>query len=224
MLANCHCITKMRKIENEEPDIEVHRYIAGESMKKINWKASARKRELLSRNYRSEEKKHLRVVLDFSGIEGTEIKRMQVEDAIIEQTISVAHYCLLNRLDCSVICLDSNRKPWEFFVRNEEEFEIFYHWCATLESVKKKSTDCLLESTMGTKLEDGYYIIVLHSMDKDEFESIVQYSKRGFAVRLILVLNQQSEEEKNRIRALEDIGVHVILHRTDEEEDHGKEK
>lgn len=209
---------------NEEPDIEVHKYMAGESMKKINWKASARKRELLSRNYRNEEKKQLRVVLDFSGIEGAQARRIQIEDAIIEQTIAVAHYCLLNRLACSVIYLDNHANPSEFFIRNAEEFEIFYHRCAVLESSQEKTTHGLLEYAMGTKLEDGYYILILHSMDRNEFESIAQYTKRGFAVRVILILDKPTEEEKNRIRALKDIGVRMISYRTQEEDDHGKEK
>ena len=75
---------------------DLAKYSPPEGDKRIHWPASARRGELISRNYNAAGKGSAAVIIDNSGFPagGTQAERMRREDGIVESAVSAIYYCV----------------------------------------------------------------------------------------------------------------------------------
>lgn len=81
---------------------DLRKYQPTDGYKKIHWKASAKKNELISKNYQSHSRNMTAFVVDNSVVEGDEEAALIMEDAIMECCVSAMAYCIRRQHFCSV--------------------------------------------------------------------------------------------------------------------------
>lgn len=115
----------------EQLDFELRKYIQGDALHCIHWKNSARAGELLVRKQAPQELYELVVVMDCTRVEKKdELKRMQMEDNIIEAAIALLYDACIKKVKTRVVW--SSDRLYEVPIDNMESFEKFYNLCAEL--------------------------------------------------------------------------------------------
>jgi len=72
---------------------ELRKYQPTDGYKKIHWKASAKRNELISKNFQATEWRAVGCFVDNSQIEGLQNDVLKQEDAMMEAVVSVMSYC-----------------------------------------------------------------------------------------------------------------------------------
>jgi uncharacterized protein (DUF58 family) len=85
---------------SDEPAVDNRVYRYGDSPRRIHWNLTARRRELMVRQYESIESRRLLVVLDLSAFEADEPKKC--EDTLIEACLSVISYALERQIETTL--------------------------------------------------------------------------------------------------------------------------
>ena len=73
---------------------DVRNYLAGDNMRKIHWKLTARMQELMSKNYEHVTKSSMTMLLDLSQSVGDDQLRLRLEDKMIEVAVSMIYFLL----------------------------------------------------------------------------------------------------------------------------------
>lgn len=115
----------------EQLDYELRKYIQGDALRSVHWKNSARAGELLVRKQAPQELFELIIIMDCTLFpEEAELKRMQIEDNIIEAALALLYDACLQKVRARVVwCSDKIR---EIMIDNMKSFDIFYNLCAEL--------------------------------------------------------------------------------------------
>ncbi|MCL2002473.1 MAG: DUF58 domain-containing protein [Oscillospiraceae bacterium] len=92
---------------SDEPAVDSRTYRYGDSPRRIHWNLTARRRELMVRQYESLENRRLLVVLDLSPFEADDVK--SCEDALIESCLSVVRYALERRIETTLVYAEGSR-------------------------------------------------------------------------------------------------------------------
>lgn len=112
-------------------DFELRKYIAGDSLRHIHWKNSARAGELLVRKQAPKELYELVVIMDCSHANHkTNLECMQREDNIIETAVALTFASCMKKVRVQVVwCTDG---LCEMQIGNRKDFDKFYNLCAEL--------------------------------------------------------------------------------------------
>ncbi|MDR1692360.1 MAG: DUF58 domain-containing protein [Oscillospiraceae bacterium] len=86
---------------SDEPAVDSRQYRYGDSPRRIHWKLTARQRELMVRQYESEEKRRLLVILDLRPFKHE--KAESAEDVLIEACLSVVCFALERQIDTTLL-------------------------------------------------------------------------------------------------------------------------
>lgn len=76
----------------ETPDAQVRRYEAGDPIRQIHWKATARQGKLMTRQMQEEPKDEVTLLFATSLYPGTEQERLEAEDKLIEAALALVAY------------------------------------------------------------------------------------------------------------------------------------
>lgn len=115
----------------EQLDYELRKYIQGDSLRTVHWKNSARAGELLVRKQTPQELFELVVIMDCTPFsEEDDLKRMQMEDNVIEAALALLHDACLKKVKARIVWCSDNIQ--EIMIDNMKSFDIFYNLCAEL--------------------------------------------------------------------------------------------
>lgn len=117
-------------VRNGELDVQVRNYEAGDGMRQIHWKASAKQGKLFSREQEEQFRQGILLLLDLQKRGGSEKEELVFEDCMMEQAVSAVHACLMRRIPVTFVC--ENGSPNIFRVRNEAEWKEFYAICGKM--------------------------------------------------------------------------------------------
>ncbi len=113
-----------------ELDVQVRNYEAGDGMRQIHWKASAKQGKLFSREQEERFRQGILLLLDLQKHEESEKEELVFEDCMMEQAVSAVHACLMRKIPVTFIC--ENGKTSVFRIRNEAEWKEFYATCGKM--------------------------------------------------------------------------------------------
>lgn len=132
----------------EQPDLELRRYQAGDPLKLVHWKNSARAGELLVRRQMPEELYETVILMDLTPVRAEGEERFRTEDNIIEAAIAFVHHYYIKNIPVRVVYMQKDERK-EVLVDAGTGFDGFYDLCADitfdaampLEKVWKAYTD-----------------------------------------------------------------------------------
>ncbi len=87
----------------EPPDCESRKYVTGDSIKLINWKISAKKRELYVRQNSDSQKNEIIFIMDMMPVRTDDYSRIITEDKIIECALTTANYLVKKKVPLTVV-------------------------------------------------------------------------------------------------------------------------
>ncbi len=108
----------------DAPDISVREFSAGDGMRRIHWKASAKMGKLMSREMYEDRRQGMLLFLDLKRMEGEERERLKYEDELIEQAVAAVYACKNRQIPVTVVCEWEGRKVCR--VVSDEDWNEFY--------------------------------------------------------------------------------------------------
>ena len=194
----------------EELDIEMRKYAPGDSRRLIHWKATARRGELMSRQYTENMKLGVLLCMDLSATGLRDwMARAETEDQVIESSIAIADYCRTHRTPCDVYFC-GEKGPQKASVRTAQDFDAFYNLCGQLAFAAGCGAGVLMESSMEREVGAYRYIVVTHKLDGDLYRAAVRAGSRGNDVTVVLLCDTLTEEEQNIQSYMSEASVQVV--------------
>lgn len=173
------------------PDVELRKYISGDSARVINWKASAKSGELFSRKYVDETNAGVLLVTDFSPVEISGDERIIAEDKIIEAALGVADY--LYRKNIKVNALFFDKTAQMINIRSRAELDSFYAACSSV----KFDADVGCAKLLMQSMLRGYtqIIIITHELSDKNIAVADELAAKGSRVEFVYIGDKNPDEE-----------------------------
>ncbi|WP_082911273.1 DUF58 domain-containing protein [Pedobacter psychrophilus] len=112
-------VKKIRKIGNSSEFEQIKNYVVGDDYRHINWKATARKGDLMLNNYIDEKSQHIYCIIDKSRNMQSPFEGLSLLDYAINATLALSNIALLKEDKAGIISMAekegalvlSDRKP-----------------------------------------------------------------------------------------------------------------
>ncbi|MCL1823089.1 MAG: DUF58 domain-containing protein [Oscillospiraceae bacterium] len=184
----------------EEQDTDLRSFTFGDSIKTVNWKASAKHQELLTRRRIEPEKEKITIFIDTAPIE--EYKRIPLEDKALEIALSVADYYLSRKIETEIIypTVVLNRIQ----VSKYEDFRHFYDACLTL-PFRCGNAD---EYFRTLNLKDATVLILITTEPKAFLSGLQNFA--AFTHSCVILTGNRENDELSGIRRY--LGKTALIH------------
>ncbi len=198
------------RAKDEELDIEMRKYVPGDSRRLLHWKATARRGELMSRQYTENTKLGVLLCMDLSpsGLNDW-MERAETEDKIVESAIAIADYCLQHRTPCDVYFCDEGdvqKAP----ARTMQDFDAFYTLCGRLAFTAKRGAGALIEQLMEREVGAYRYIAITHTLDGELYSAAMRAIARGNDVTVVLMRDTLTKEQQNIRSYMNEASIQVV--------------
>lgn len=180
-----------------EPDVVVRDYAAGDAVKQIHWKATAREQKLKVRTRTGEEKQGIALVWDTERYSGDMGKYLPLEDKLLEVVVALGVFLAEQNIIFSAHC--GQKGVEDSVVRGIVDFDGFYRRVSEVVfDREERFMDVLAQlKERGTLMERRVVFCVLHEID----EQILQITEeRGMAGTLTVfyVVTDENVERYTR--------------------------
>lgn len=179
-----------RRNSCEPPDCEIRKYIKGDSLRLINWKVSAKKRELFVRQSSDNQSEGIVFVMDTSKLVTDDNTRIVTEDKIIECALTTADFLVRKRVPLTVLYEQGG------FVRDyidtPENLKSFYLKCADIKFFGACPPAELCTAAGGFALS-GFVIFAVSSITKSLCEVCDSILRLDGDVAVLLVGDSGAE-------------------------------
>lgn len=173
-----------------EPDAVVRDYVAGDALKQIHWKATAREQKLKVRNRIGEENQGIAILCDTKRYSSEMKKYLPVENRLLEATLALGLF--LAEQDIGFHAYFGQNGLRKQHVEGLKTFDEFYEYVSKI--VYSEDEDVLQTLTMLAKQGEIIYckvlFIILHEITAD----IMQLTDRLAEMGILLVLYVITEE------------------------------
>lgn len=205
--------TKTSNIREDQIDVQVKKYVMGESMKQIHWKASAKNGQLMTRTYHSSVKREVMILLDLSPVGNNAMEKLLLEDCIIEETLAAANHCHEKSIPFFVCFEQGGYK--RLTIQNIDDWNKFYLFCAKLSFDGKYKNNQLCEASRSLIKTVKHAIIVTHELNSKLYNELKSYYG-SVETSILLVTDKLDEKGKHRVKFFIDSGFAVRLIRAGE--------
>lgn len=190
----------------------IGKYIEGDNVKKINWKASAKMDNILVNKFELSANIKVNIFLDGYFGSFSEDASGDVEEKIVETTASIINYCLRKNMKTSLVTNTLEKRYFE--ARDLDRFRIFLkELMGYLPNGNIRMDEFLRVETR--KLSYGSTLIILTTkLDERLFSTLINLRNQKFNILLILVRNPTEEEEMNdnlKTEYLKKLGIDIYL-------------
>jgi len=195
------------KGEETERTSEVRTFLTGDEKRLIHWKASAKMGELMVRKVEAIPKPEIAVYMDCSNNDNE--NNYQIYDQIIECALAIIWYSLTKEQQGS--CLIYNRNGRTFYqIRNEMEFEEFYHQTVDLGFQERSSFLEFLKNDIALEERGKQVVVITQKLEKEYLVFGTECMKRGILLSIICV-QDVTDEIKEWLPFFQDAGIHFVL-------------
>lgn len=191
----------------EELDTEIRRYHPGDNRKRINWKASAKANELLSRKYNQKPKAEVVLFMDLSKITEDELSVVIAEDKIIESVIAIANYYALAGTVSHIIYETDGIKQMP--IHNKIDFNAFYKACVSIKFIAKTPIGELVARRLQRGDDSVFYVIATTKLTKDLYISALKALAGGNRLCILFISDDISVNTKKLIADMKKAGADI---------------
>jgi uncharacterized protein (DUF58 family) len=199
--------TSFSNMAEEELDTEVRKYNAGDSKKRIHWKASARQNELITRKYQHIPKAEIVLFMDLMKIKDEELKVVSAEDKIIESVLAIANFYALRGTPSEVVYEMDGKKLVD--IASREEFNAFYKACVRIRFQSELPISELIRERLLHGFGGLFCVIATASLTKELYMAAVQAASGGSHVSVLYISDDVSESTTELKNGMRNSGVNV---------------
>lgn len=187
----------LRNATESEPDPETRNYINGDSIRMINWKASAKKQELLTRRRIAMTEPEVVFVMDMRRCDTDELSRIIIEDKIIEAALAVAKYFLRKSKPVTIV-YELSTKVVIHRILTHADFNDFYSCCADITFNGRFSPDEIIMSYRLAETHGNFLIVASHTVTSEMSTAMLNVAVSG-NISAILCINDDCDEYESMI-------------------------
>lgn len=202
-------ITKLTRDTVEISDIR--KYAHGDILKKIHWKLSLSKQELLVKNHLMSYTPDTILYIDCSQHIYQGLDAIRLEDMIIECATSLTSYLLNKYMPMKLITIDTQRV--ELSGSTPDDFNMMYNFLSDLEFNTNFMLFDLLEVEMRAISQVRSIFFITHQITSKGFDNLVYLREASVDITILLVVQDYTElttNGKHMIDALIEVGINII--------------
>ncbi|MDF2801296.1 MAG: hypothetical protein K0S61_1199 [Anaerocolumna sp.] len=200
---NANLLTKR---DEDIMDVETRKYQAGDGIKQIHWKTSAKRNELFTRKYSALPKLSTTILMDLSPVNEEEDTKLVIEDLIIECSVALANYYKEERVKCQIIY--ELERYCSNGIKGHADFERFYNACVNMHFRGSHHFSDIFKTTIRDRVEDSFYILITHTISEELYKNLLESS--GNMVSLaVIIINDNYKDLESMIQGLKVSGVYV---------------
>lgn len=179
------------------PDVITREYIAGDSIRKINWKATASSDKLLVRRDEGEEKRGILLLPDTCRYSNDEHDYIPAENRVLELILALSLYYVKQGIPVRMLALQKNGEFLYHTVDNESSFEKFYSTVSDIYFDDRFTADELALSLagMGVTAEESNAVVIVGNEDAHAGKLINFLETSGVTVNTYVANPESSLEE-----------------------------
>lgn len=200
------------KNDEEEPDIEVRKYVSGDNKKRIHWKASARKNELFTRKNTSIPKMGVTVYMDLYPIKEEELTSIIVKDKIIESVLAIAEHCKNKHIPCEIYYEQLGLQC--IVIQNQLDFDLFYRQCVEMRFHAKLEIDEIIDTVQQkglSKYRTNQNIIITHNIVDGLYKQAIQILSNSRECGILVINERLTMNENYLLKLILEAGVNIKL-------------
>jgi len=187
---------------------DLRKYQPTDGYKKIHWKASAKKNELVSKNYQNTKRNSVVLLLDNSLIGGGERRdedtAAAMEDLMMEAYVSTLSYCSRHMFTCSLYYMGDEQNEGA-----NGNFDYLYTIASKIEFAGKDTFDAYLLSYSKMQSDADNILIFAQEITDTLFATAQTLSVFGNNV-IVFHFRDLQQYEFRRIARLREMGIDVI--------------
>lgn len=183
-------ILQRETFSDTEPDILVREYAAGDSLKQIHWKATAREGRLMTRTRIGEEKSGISVFCDMTRFSGRAEEYLPLENRILEVLLALGFFFAGKEMGFAVYYGQKGLVRQQ--VRGMKDFDGFYQKVSEVNFEEDGDILAALEeaAVYGGLQEARIVLLILHRLDGRVMEMTEKLAARGTAVAIYAVTDE----------------------------------
>ena len=190
--------------ENYSAVSDFRKYQPTDSWKRIHWKLSANKGELISKNFHATQKASVTLCIDNSHIGGFRGNALLLEDTIIEGLVSVMHYCCVRGLPVKLYYIGSQTSDVE-----SDNFDYLYAIAADIKFEPDESFGEYLADLVRVQEDAASVYLFLQHITDDIIEDVKALRLFGSSV-VVFTFTEDSPVQRYGIQQLSEAGVQCI--------------
>lgn len=192
-LSEAHSIMNT-KLEDMTTISDTRKYAYGDSLKRIHWKLSAKKNELISKNYQSTSQICATIFLDLQELNLTVEENTIIEDKLIDAAGAVIYYCLSQLIPINFVFYSDGIKNIK--ANSLLEFDEIYKILAKIRFKEEIPLDQLMEVYFEDYLLKTNVLIFTASLTYSLYNQIYKNKFSGNEISLIYISNEELTGEK----------------------------
>lgn len=185
----------------------VRAYVEGDSLKKVHWKLTMRKRELIVRQYEEAARPDTLIIMDCGAISATREMALDVEDAMCEVAAAVALSQL--REGFPVRMPLTGAQPLEVSGQSLADFGRFLTALTEVKFDGDNPFESVLELETRRLTRSGGAVIITQRMNTQISDMALRMKRSGLKVRLYWVSDSQRQDALTMLMRLTGMGVQV---------------
>ena len=193
---------------------DIRKYEYGDSCKRIHWKLSAKKNDLLVKNFQCLTSENINIVMDYRKNTYDDETNSMVEDTLVESAIALIYYYVNKSIPVNLI--EFRNKLELIPVSTLSQFNSVYKYLATVNFQQIIPVESILElySFSENKLKDT--IIITSQLTVDLYNSIFNIKMAGGDICVVYVTGEKEDnfiikDIKTIVDSLFDIGVNAYI-------------
>lgn len=199
-LAQIEGTTRNRLISTQEPSSvsDIREYEYGDPLKKIHWNISSKYQDIYVKNYEISVEQQILIFLDTTPYPIDGICKYEVEDQMIECTVSIINHLLNRAIPIELIMYNGDRL--ELGGENLHDFPYIYNFLAPLSFEGRFSIEQILTMEQSNMDMNSNTILITHNINSELFNRMCILKQVGIYPMLFLI-----EDFKHKDYDMDDI-------------------
>lgn len=180
--------------ERMEPDAVTRDYIAGDALKQIHWKATAREQKLKVRNKTGEEKQGICILWDMGRYSRDMKKYLPAENKILEIVLAIGYFLAEKNIAFSGYWRQNGRR--EAHVTGIWDFDDFYQKVSDVTFEQEENAEKILAEAVenGVILKSKVIFGVVQKLNANIIKYLERLERAGILTVLYVVTDENRED------------------------------
>jgi len=175
---------------------DLRKYQPGDGYKKIHWKMSAKKRELISKNFQGIKKNSARIIVNNSVTKMSPLERLILEDKIMESAVSILNQVTARGYTVGFSCMGSEAEgTFDYLYQIASKTEFF-------EIRERETFDKYLVNFSKMQVDTDNLIILMQSIKSNVLETILSIASLGNNVVVVYFDDSEITRENKNLHYL----------------------
>ncbi|HOQ07500.1 MAG TPA: DUF58 domain-containing protein [Clostridiales bacterium] len=189
---------------------EIRKYQYGDSMKRIHWKLTARKQELMVRKFQSTSETNTLLLLDLRKNHYSPGENIMLEDKLIEAVVAVLYYCLNKWVPVELVFFSETLHSIQ--AKNHLMFNEIYEMLAKVKFSDDVAVEDLLEIYTENAPKNSNIVVFTSNLGYGLYNQLCKTADSGYNVSLVYISPEKitgvrDQETEDILASLPEIGI-----------------